>query len=351
MPDLSQDLLRWYDAHRRALPWRDEVSPWRTLVSELMLQQTRVETVLPYFERFMARWPTPQALAADPLDALNHVWSGLGYYSRARNLYAAATAITAAGGFPTTVEGLRALPGVGPYTAGAIASIALGLDEVAVDGNLERVLARIHRYAGPRDGVVPLARQHLPPGRAGDYNQSLMDLGATICTPREPACGRCPVASHCQAFQHQEVDRYPVKVPKKASPEVRGVAAVIRRGAQVLLARRPETGLLGGLYELPGLDPVPDGVDLGQALAGALEERLGLQIAPTQALGTVRHIFTHRKLSLVVFDVHWLGTPTLQAWYTAMVWADPQDPGALGLSTLARKALDLLTPARQAALF
>lgn len=341
MDPVSRDLLAWYEAEARVLPWRSRVSPWGTLVSELMLQQTRVDTVIPYYLRFMERFPTPDTLAEASVDELLGYWSGLGYYSRARNLHKAATAIRASGGFPADLDGLRALPGVGAYTAGAIGSIALGLDAVAVDGNLERVLSRLHRYSGSRDGVTALARAHLPPGRAGDYNQALMDLGATVCLPKQPRCGACPIHNHCEAYVAGDVGSFPVKTPKKKAPEVRGVAGALLRGGRVLLARRPETGLLGGLYELPGQDPIGDSIAT-VALMHAWKSRLNMGIQPGRALGSVRHIFTHRRLDLAVIAVSSDDTPMLADYYTALAWVDPRDPGPLGLSTLASKALALL---------
>jgi len=350
MDTLARDLLAWYDRQRRRLPWRDEVSPWRTLVSELMLQQTRVDTVLPYFDRFMARFPTPEALAAAPLDELLSLWTGLGYYSRARNLHRAAQVVAERGAFPDTLDGLRALPGVGGYTAGAIASIALGQDEVAVDGNIERVMSRIHRYGGPREGIAPLARQHLPEGRAGDYNQALMDLGATVCAPKAPRCLECPISATCAAFAVGDPVAFPVKVPKRAAPEVVGVAALLTRRGQVLLARRPEQGLFGGLYELPGQDPIPEGTDPRAALAAALLQRLGLSLGPARTLGTVRHIFTHRKLTLHVHMAEIEAEVAPRSFYTATRWLDPASPDGVGVSTLTLKALELRS-ARQGSLF
>ena len=342
MDPVSRDLLAWYDASARSLPWRRTVSPWGTLVSELMLQQTRVDTVIPYYIRFMERFPTPSALAEASLDELMGYWSGLGYYSRARNLHKAAVALTERGGFPVDLDGLMALPGGGAYTAGAVGSIALGLEAVAVDGNLERVLSRLHRYSGGRDGISTLARSHLPSGRAGDYNQALMDLGATICTPKAPRCAECPVGNHCEARAAGDVGAFPVKAPKKTAPEVKGVAGLLTVRGRVLLARRPETGLLGGLYELPGLDPIGE-TPPQRALTESWKQRLHLVIQPGRALGTVRHVFTHRRLDLMVFHVTSDGTPEIGDYYTALAWVDPQDPGQLGLSTLARKALALVT--------
>ncbi len=342
MDDVSRDLLVWYDAGRRRLPWRDEVSPWRTLVSELMLQQTRVDTVLPYFDRFMTRFPTPQALAEAPMDELLSLWSGLGYYSRARNLHRAACLVAERGAFPTDVAGLRALPGVGEYTAGAIASIALGQDAVAVDGNIERVIARLHRYEGPRAGIAPLASAHLPSGRAGDYNQALMDLGATVCTPRAPRCAACPLATSCAAYAVGDPERYPLKATKRPVPEVEGVCAILQRGGQVLLARRPERGLFGGLFELPGIDPTPAGKSPSDALSDALQERLGLPRSAGRSLGTVKHVFTHRRLTCHVHLTPCDAEPALRDFYTALAWVDPVAPAGVGVSTLTLKALALL---------
>lgn len=305
-----------------------------------MLQQTRVDTVIPYFERFMARFPTPEALATAPLDELLSLWSGLGYYSRARNLYRAAGVLAERGAFPSDAAGLRALPGVGAYTAGAIASIALGQDEVAVDGNIERVMSRLHRYSGPREGITPLARGHLPSGRAGDYNQALMDLGATVCTPRSPRCGDCPISTRCAAFAVGDPERYPAKAEKRPVPEVSGAAAVLLREGQVLLARRPERGLFGGLYELPGVDPVSEGQDPATALKVALEERLGLEVQLSGGLGTVRHVFTHRRLTLHLHRAAASEEPAPRAFYTALVWADPRALPGIGVSTLTLKALE-----------
>lgn len=342
MQDVSRDLLVWYDAGRRRLPWRDEVSPWRTLVSELMLQQTRVDTVLPYFERFMARFPTPEALAAAPMDELLSLWSGLGYYSRARNLHRAACMVAEQGAFPSDLAGLRALPGVGAYTAGAIASIALGQDAVAVDGNIERVISRLNRYEGPRDGIAPLAELILPSGRAGDFNQALMDLGATVCTPRAPRCAACPVSTSCAAYAVGDPERFPLKAARRPVPEVQGVCAILEEEGQVLLARRPERGLFGGLFELPGEDPVPEGLSPEAALSAALDARLGLKSSALRPLGTVKHVFTHRRLTLHVLRVRAEGSPSPRAFYTALARVDPRAPGGVGLSTLTLKALALL---------
>ncbi|HNH48036.1 MAG TPA: A/G-specific adenine glycosylase, partial [Myxococcota bacterium] len=224
-------LISWYQQSRRTMPWREEVSPYRTLVSELMLQQTRVETVIPYFERFMRSFPTEQALAEAPLERVLEHWSGLGYYSRARNLHAAARKVVELGGFPQTVAGLLELPGVGPYTAGAIASIALGLDAPLVDGNVERVLCRHDARAEDpvkiKKELWERATFLLPKGQASDFNQALMELGATVCTPSSPRCLFCPIRSTCHG--HDAPERYPQKAPRAAVPEA--TACALERNA------------------------------------------------------------------------------------------------------------------------
>jgi A/G-specific adenine glycosylase len=328
-------LLAWYRSAHRSMPWRDDVSPYRTLVSEIMLQQTRVETVIPYFERFMRDFPTVDALAAAPLERVLERWSGLGYYSRARNLHGAARAIAAAGGFPADAAGLRELPGIGPYTAGAVASIALGLDEALVDGNVERVLCRQMGWAeDPKRIKVRLwdrARALLPPGAAGDFNQALMELGATVCTPSRPACLTCPVRASCQGIGAPE--RYPQKEKAAAVPEATACAALVRADGRVLLARRPPTGLLAGLWELPG--------GPGDALADALSTRLGLVLRSATPLGAVTHVFSHLRLVTTVYDAHVDGVPVAGGGYQDARWVPAADVDGMALSTLARRTLRL----------
>ncbi len=328
-------LLAWYRASRRSMPWRDDVSPYRTLVSEIMLQQTRVDTVIPYFERFMRDFPTVDALAAAPLERVLERWSGLGYYSRARNLHAAARVVAAEGGFPADAEGLRALPGVGPYTAGAVASIALGLDEALVDGNVERVICRWMAWAeDPKRIKARLwdtARAWLPKGEAGDFNQALMELGATVCTPSSPSCLLCPVRAGCAGVDAPE--RYPAKAPKPAVPEAVAVAALARVDGRILLARRPETGLLAGLWELPGA--------LGDNLSGALAERLGLSLVDATALGTVTHVFSHLRLHTTVYAARVDGVARAAGGYQEARWVPTAEVDGMALSTLARRTLRL----------
>lgn len=298
-------LLDWYDRHRRILPWRalagESADPYRVWVSEIMLQQTTIAAVKPYFERFMARFPTVGALADAPSEEVMQAWAGLGYYSRARNLHACAKAVSAlhAGRFPDTEAGLRELPGIGTYTAGAVAAIAFNRPAVAVDGNVERVMTRLFAIEEALPGAKPLIRERtlalLPSERPGDYAQALMDLGATICTPRSPACGICPWQAPCISRAAGMQETFPRKTAKKTGATRYGAAFVLlREDGAVLLRTRPAKGLLGGMAEVPTGHWSAD-----YHLTDALQD------APLPAqwrrLATpVRHVFTHFPLELTV---------------------------------------------------
>jgi A/G-specific adenine glycosylase len=305
-------LLAWYDRHRRRLPWRppagERADPYRVWLSEIMLQQTGVKTVGPYFEKFMARWPAVEALGNASLDDVLRMWAGLGYYSRARNLHACAVAVLAdhGGTFPDTEQGLRSLPGIGPYTAAAIAAIAFGRRTMPVDGNIERVVSRLFAVEEPLPRAKPLIQQLAATllgageneSRAGDSAQALMDLGSSICTPKKPACALCPLDDDCVARARGEQEIYPRKAPKKTGALRRGAAFVVRRGDQLLVRSRPEKGLLGGMTEVPGSD----------WLAGQ-DDKTALQQAPMlkgiarwhRKAGVVTHVFTHFPLELAVY--------------------------------------------------
>lgn len=297
----SHDLLAWYDIHARALPWRSppgapRPEPHAVWLSEVMLQQTTVAAVKPYFERFLARWPTVEALAAADDAELMAAWAGLGYYSRARNLLACARAVVSdhGGTFPNAAAELRRLPGIGDYTAAAIAAIAFGEPATVVDGNVERVVARLFAIETPLPVARPEIRAHAaaltPPDRPGDYAQAMMDLGATICTPRNPACAICPVRVRCRGFAQGRPDAFPVKSAKPARPHRRGYAFWIEADGHVLLVTRPPKGLLGGMRALPVSD-WGDAPSLDDApLAAAWDVT-----APP-----VRHVFTHFSLDLTV---------------------------------------------------
>jgi A/G-specific adenine glycosylase len=301
-------LLAWYDRHRRRLPWRaspgERADAYRVWLSEIMLQQTTVKAVGPYFEKFLARWCDVGALADASLDDVLRMWAGLGYYSRARNLHACAVAVAHdhAGVFPDTEEGLRSLPGIGPYTAAAIAAIAFDRPTMPVDGNIERVTSRLFAVeevlpqAKPR--IQELAKTLLGPARAGDSAQALMDLGATICTPKKPACALCPLNDGCAARALGTQESFPRKAPKKTGALRRGAAFVVTRGDELLVRTRPDKGLLGAMTEVPGSD-----WRAGQEDAAALVQAPALKGITRwhRKAGIVTHVFTHFPLELVVY--------------------------------------------------
>lgn len=285
------------------MPWRETRDPYFIWVSEVMLQQTQVATVIPYYERFMTRFPTLQALAEAPLDDLLKHWEGLGYYSRARNLQKAAQQVVAEHGgvFPREYGAIRALSGIGDYTAGAIASIAYNEPRPAVDGNVLRVLSRWFRIAD--DVTKPqtkrqfeeLATTLIPEGRAWVYNQALMELGALVCAPRRPRCAACPVAEACEANRHGDAEAYPVKTKKAPPRPVSFAVAVLERGERVWITRRPAEGLLGGLWEFPAF-LLAEGDDPAEVLEAGLKVE-GLDWAP---MCTVQHTYTHMKATMQV---------------------------------------------------
>lgn len=297
---LRRDLLGWYRREARDLPWRRTKDPYAVWVSEVMLQQTRVDVATPYFLRWMERFPTVRALAAADLEDVLRLWAGLGYYSRARNLHAAAKAAAAdAAGLPIDAAGWRDLPGVGDYTAGAVASIALGERVPAVDGNVIRVLARLHAWPGSASSpklkakVGAAAARLVPSGEPGDWNQALMDLGATVCTPRSPRCGACPVAAHCEARRKGAQDRIPAAKKAAAAKVERRAFAVVESGGRLLLVRNPARGLLAGLWSLPGgLASVP--------LEDAVREQTGVSVRLEAKAASARHQFSHRTWEMEV---------------------------------------------------
>lgn len=296
---LRTALLAWYDGAGRDLPWRvkgGRADPYRVWLSEIMLQQTTVAAVGPYFRKFLELFPTPKALADAPRDTVLEAWAGLGYYSRARNLHLAARSL-ADSGVPTDEAGWRALPGVGPYTAAAIAAIAFDKPTNVVDGNIERVMARLHAVEAPlpaaKNELRDLAARYVTAKRPGDWAQALMDLGATVCTPRGPNCAMCPVWDFCEARKQGEQERYPVKAEKKSTPTRHGSAFVLVRGDEVLLIRRPPSGLLGGMM-------MPPSSAWSEAKADdPLAEAPGH--FTWSHIGEVRHVFTHFALKLDVY--------------------------------------------------
>jgi len=340
----ASDLLRWYDRHRRVLPWRaaegETPDPYHVWLSEIMLQQTTVAAVQPYYRRFLALFPTVDALAASPDEQVMAAWSGLGYYARARNLLACARTVSAAGGFPRDLAGLRALPGVGAYTSAAIGAIAFGIPVVPVDGNVERVTSRLFAVEAPLPKSRPvLARAAATLGedpaaraRPSDFAQALFDLGATLCTPRRPACTICPWSIPCRARAQGIQERLPAKAAKREKPHRHGVLFHLTDSAgAVLLQRRPPRGLLGGMTELPGTPWREEAWTIADALAFAP------LTADWQPAGSVLHGFTHFTLTLAVWRARCDRVP--DAALEGRFLCGPNALEAEALPSLMRKAL------------
>ena len=314
-------LLQHYVDNYRQLPWRSPPGepppePYRVWLSEVMLQQTTVAAVKPRFERFLARWPTIEALAAAADAEVLSEWAGLGYYARARNLLACAREVSARGGFPANAAELRKLPGIGAYTSAAIAAIAFGEGAAAVDTNVRRVISRLNGLGDPApDQVEALVLRAMPQGRAGDFTQALMDFGATVCRPKAPLCGSCPARHQCIAFRSGNAEAFPAARKRRERPHKYGVAYWIERGAHVWLVRRPAKGLLGGMAALPGT------------------EWTEAPLHGVNMLGTVRHLFTHFSLDLHVVPA---SEPIGEGW-----WQPLSTLASAGLPTLFRKACEI----------
>jgi A/G-specific adenine glycosylase len=299
-------LLPWFAANKRTMPWRNRRTPYRVWISELMLQQTRVDQATPYFRRFMRRFPSLKSLAGASREDVLKMWEGLGYYSRARNLHKAAQIIAQqhGGRFPDSFDQIRALPGIGDYTAAAIGSLAFNLDVAVLDGNVIRVLSRLFAYA--EDTRSSVARKELQrmtdallvKGDAGNYNEAMMELGATVCLPRNPRCDACPVSSACRGFRSGRPADYPVQAPKKKVPHLVVGAAVVTNGkGDVLIAQRRDTDMLGGLWEFPGGKQEPDET-IRQCIVRELKEELGINVEVGEFLTTVRHAYSHFTMDM-----------------------------------------------------
>jgi A/G-specific adenine glycosylase len=340
------DLLAWYDLHRRKLPWRalpgQHADPYRVWLSEIMLQQTTVKAVGPYYARFLARWPDIRALAATPLDEVLKTWAGLGYYARARNLHACARAVVErhGGEFPANEAALLELPGIGRYTAAAIAAIAFGKPATPVDGNIERVIARLYAVDTPLPAAKPeifhFAQALTPPRRAGDFAQAMMDLGATICTPKTPACALCPWNECCIAFSRGDAETFPRRIPKREGILRRGAAFVARRADGFVLVRtRPAKGLLGGMTEVPTTEWLRD-FDDSTPPKGAPRFLLMKRLAWRRTIGVVRHVFTHFPLELAVYIAD---IPVCTAAPKGTRWVAIAELGGEALPSLMRKVV------------
>jgi A/G-specific adenine glycosylase len=352
-PLITNSLLAWYDKHRRILPWRGAPDPYRVWISEIMLQQTQVDTVIPYYHRFLERFPTVEALAAASVDEVLKTWENLGYYARARHLHRAAQVIVEKynGVIPDAWEAIIALPGIGDYTAGAILSIAFEQPLPAVDGNVRRVLSRLFAIREPlnepntQKALHGLAVSIIPKKAPGSFNQALMDLGAGICTPKSPVCADCPLRRLCKARQGGLQDRLPVSEKKPLPPHKRVTAAVIRnRQGQMLIVQRPVRGLLASLWKLPG-GIVKIGEMLEEGLQRTVREELGIRIRVGDMVASVNHAYTHFRITLHAFRcTRRSGQPhalACQDWR----WAFPDDLEELAFSKADRTVISALKTA------
>ncbi len=331
---LAQQLLTWYEEHRRDLPWRHTRDPYAITVAEFMLHQTRVQTVLPYYQHFLKLFPSWKSLAEAELDQVLKAWEGLGYYARARYLHALAQRVCAqyGGQLPNSLEALLALPGIGPYTAGAILSICFGQDYPAVDGNAKRVLCRLFGIQADVNSpqttrrIQELATEMLPPGQAAAFNQALMDLGSSICTVRQPSCAPCPWDGACQARRLNMQEQLPIRRARKPIPHYEIAAGVIWRNGFVLIAQRPPNGLLGNLWEFPG-GKRESGESLEECLVREVREELGIKIRVGQLLAKVRHAYTHFRITLYAYHCQYLSGDPQCLGCTAWKWVRPQELG------------------------
>ncbi|MGD0707548.1 MAG: A/G-specific adenine glycosylase [Anaerolineaceae bacterium] len=346
---LTRQLLAWYHQNARRLPWRGLSDPYAIWVSEIMLQQTQVPTVIPYFECWMMRFPTLQALAAADEQEVLKLWEGLGYYSRARNLFKAARVVMESynGVLPGDRTALEHLPGIGRYTAGAIASIAFGQNEPALDGNIRRVLARIFDVQEPARSPAgekrlwELAAENLPPGSAGDYNQAMMDLGTAICMPHAPDCPACPVNNLCRAYALGVQEKRPVMPERRSVPHVTVTAAVIHRDGKVLIARRPAKGLLGGMWEFPG-GKVEAGESLENGLKREINEELLAEIKVGEYVGEFNHAYTHFRVTLHAYHCTLAGGEPRPVEASDLQWVSLNELAGFPMGKLDRRISNLL---------
>jgi len=329
--DLADQLLGWFRPDDRQVPWRHSSDPYRVWVGEVMAQQTQIATVLGRYDRFLTRFPTLSSLADSSLDEVLKAWEGMGYYGRARNLRSAAKEVMAAygGRLPEDPKRLRQLPGIGPYTAGAIASLAFGQDEPAVDGNVRRVLSRLFDIARPTPRRLEAAARRLieaRPGRAAALNQAMMDLGAVLCTPRAPGCESCPLSVHCLALARGSVaDRPPTASRRRLPHQTVGVGVVWREG-RVLIARRPPSGLLGGLWEFPG-GKLESGESAAAAVKRELMEEVGVEVRVGALIDRVDHAYSHFSVTLHFHEAEYISGRARPHAASEVRWVEP---GALG---------------------
>ena len=347
--EIQHQLLNWFSQNARDLPWRETHDPYAIWVSEIMLQQTRVETVIPYYQRWMVEFPTLEALAEGEEDQVLKLWEGLGYYNRARNLHAAARIVQEnyQGILPVDLKALQDLPGIGRYTAGAILSIAHDRPAPILDGNLRRVFTRLFNINTPIHTTITekslwkIAESLLPDLHPGDFNQALMELGALVCLPQNPQCELCPLKSECEAYQLGSQKELPVRIKKTPLPHLQVTAAVIPRGEQVLLAKRPPGGMLGGLWEFPG-GKQKENETLQETLSREIMEELNLEVEIGDLLGSYQHAYTHYKITLHAFCCRLVSEDLQLNYHTESDWVSCKELDAYPMGKIDRMIADQL---------
>lgn len=329
---IRQQLIQWYQDHHRSLPWRKTKDPYHIWVSEVMLQQTQVKTVVPYFQRFISVFPTVEHLARADLQTVLKLWEGMGYYARARNLHRAAQQVVAlfAGKIPRDRKELRQLPGIGDYIASAVLSIGFDQPYASVDGNVKRVLARLFKIEVPVNQAKGLAvfktaaDKLLDRGNPGIFNQAMMELGAVVCQPRNPKCDSCPIQSHCAAYKDGSIHKYPLRLSRDPVPEYPIAVGVIYRKDRLLITRRPAEGLLGGLWEFPG-GKIEKGEDPASGCLREIREEVGLEVTIDSYLTKVKHAYTHFRIVMEVFRCRYVSGEVKLKAHTAYRWVRPEE--------------------------
>ncbi|MCY4170208.1 MAG: A/G-specific adenine glycosylase [Bacteroidetes bacterium] len=343
--EFSNALLKWYDVNHRDLPWRGKSDLYEVWISEVMLQQTQVDYVQKYYQRFLDAFPTFEALAAADLDDILRLWEGMGYYARARNLYASARKIVGCDNLPTTSQDLQSFPGLGPYSSRAIASIVCGEPVAAVDGNVRRVISRIFAHLGDSAKEIQnYADSLLCHHRPGDYNQAIMELGSQVCTPKRPQCPNCPVQTHCTAYSMGTPQAFPVSKIKGKIPHYDVAVGVLRnQSGQIFIQQRPSKGLLGGLWELPG-GKATQGESGPDTCQRELYEELGVKVSIGTLVGQVNHAYSHFRITLRAYECTIVNGCPVSSDGLKTKWVDPLDLKNYAFPRANRRILELLTP-------
>ena len=338
-------LLKWYDEHVRPFPWRKTNDPYKIWLSEIMLQQTQVKTVVPFYNRWVAKYPTIKSVAEANMDSLLKMWEGLGYYARVRNFHSACIAVMGrfGGRVPDNYQDFQSLPGVGPYVAGAVMSIAYNLPIPAVDGNAYRVVSRIKSINLPfnscKNELVEFLSDHISLNRPGDFNQAIMDVGREVCTPKNPSCDICPIRTNCCAFVNNTVDKYPFRAARQKKPHYMVVVGVVRKGNKILISKRKENGLLGGLWEFPG-GKIQKGEDAKKCVIRKVNEKVGVCVRPGRLLKQIKHAYSHFSITLDAYHCDYVGGSPGALGCDNWQWILPQQIADLPFSKVNHKLFD-----------